>query len=432
MNKADHSLYTQEIINSIIVTGSVARELSDDMKRQLIDKLYENAVNKGIIWKGAGKDNRWKFRNCKGKIVAKTTEAAIKKAYLEDLVERDKLGNIDMTFAELFQLWLRYKHEGVGIGPKLLSPSTYKRYLNDYKKYIAGTAFDEMKIGCITPIDIEEFFMGMVKKFEMGKQSHKNVAGYVKGAFRYARKKRILSPDPFEDADLSMSYARCKDTKKPTEQVVMTADGVRRLLSVVYDHEVRNESYMPDYAIELSCHTGMRVGELAGLNWSSVKEDGIHIDFSEHRYDYEDKPSEYLVGEPKKGKHRVFPMTDEMKELFSRIRKIQKKYGIESEYVFEGPEGRYSARKIGQAMARRCSEAGLSCKCIHGMRKTVSSHLRTKLPRATVAELMGHLPETNENFYNFDITELEYKKNMVSELWNESFKPRESCVLEKV
>ena len=51
---------------------------------------------------------------------------------------------------------------------------------------------------------------------------------------------------------------------------------------------------------------------------------------------------------------------------------------------------------------------------------------------ATVAELMGHLPETNENFYNFDITELEYKKNMVSELWNESFRPREFCVLEKV
>lgn len=130
MKKSESALYTQETINGIIGNGSVARELSDDMKRQLIDKLYENAVNKGIIWKGAGKDNRWKFRNCKGKIVAKTTEAAIKKAYIEDLAEKDSLGSIDMTFAELFQLWLRYKHKGVGIGPKLLSPSTYKRYIS--------------------------------------------------------------------------------------------------------------------------------------------------------------------------------------------------------------------------------------------------------------------------------------------------------------
>lgn len=432
MKESESALYTQETINGIIVTGSVAREMSDDMKRQLIDKLFEEAVNKGIIWKGEGKDKRWKFRNCQGKLVAKTTEDAIKKAYIEDLTEKDKLGSRNMTFAELFQLWLNYKHEGVGIGPDLLSPSTYKRYLNDYKKYIAGTAFDGMKIGSITPIDIEEFFMGMVRRFKMGKQCHKNIAGYVKGAFRYARKKRILTPDPFEDTDLSMSYARCNDNKKPIEQVVMTADGVRKLLSVVYDHESRNESYMPDYAIELSCLTGMRVGELAGLKWSSVRTDGMHIDYSEHRYDYEDKLSEYLVREPKGNKHRVFPMTDEMKELFSRIKRIQKKYGIESEYVFEGTEGRYSARKIGQAMARRCSKAGLTCKCIHGMRKTVSSHLRTILPRATVAELMGHLPETNENFYNFDITEMEYKKNKVSEMWKESFKPHESCVHEKV
>ncbi len=432
MSRSYHFLYTQELINSIIGTGSVAQEMSDDMKRQLIDKLYETAVNNGSVWKGEGKDKRWKFRNCQGKIVAKTTEDAIKKAYLEDLAEKDTLGTIDMTFAELFQLWLRYKQAGVGIGSDLLSPSTYKRYLNDYKKYISGTAFDGMKIGSITPIDIEEFFIDMVKRFGVGKQCHKNIAGYVKGAFRYARKKRILTPDPFEDADLRMSYAHCKDSKKPTEQVVMTADGVRKLLSVVYDHESRDEAYMPDYAIELSCFTGMRVGELAGLKWSSVRTDGIHIDHSEHRYDFEDKPSEYLIGEPKNEKHRVFPMTDEMMELFHRIRSVQKMHGIESEFVFEGTEGRYTARKIGQAMARRCSKAGLSCKCIHGMRKTVSSHLRTKLPIATVAELMGHLPETNENFYNFDITEMDYKKNMVSEMWTESFKPHEAGISGKM
>ncbi len=63
MSRSYHFLYTQELINSIIGTGSVAQEMSDDMKRQLIDKLYETAVNNGSVWKGEGKDKRWKFRN---------------------------------------------------------------------------------------------------------------------------------------------------------------------------------------------------------------------------------------------------------------------------------------------------------------------------------------------------------------------------------
>ncbi|MCR5023369.1 MAG: hypothetical protein K6A90_03420, partial [Lachnospiraceae bacterium] len=103
-----------------------------------------------------------------------------------------------------------------------------------------------------------------------------------------------------------------------------------------------------------------------------------------------------------------------------------KKHGIESEYVFEGINGRYTARKISQAMNRRCEKAGLICKSLHGMRKTVSSHLRTMLPRATVAEMLGHLDETNDGFYNFDIMEMDYKKQKVSEFRNESFKPHET------
>ena len=426
MKKTNPVLYTQETINCIIDIGSVAQEMSDEMKRQVMDSLFKEAVDNKIVWKGKGKDQRWKFRDHAGKIVAKTTEEAIKKAYIEALAEKEKYGRADMTFGALFKLWLDYKHEGVGIGSGLLSPSMYKRYVNDHKKYIAGTDFDEMRLCDITPIDIENFFMGIAKDFNMGKQAFKNMRGYVKGAFSFAKKKRILTTDPFEDSDLSKCFAQCKKGSKPVCESVFPADGVRKLLALVYESEKKDELYMPNYAIELACFTAMRVGELAGLKWSAVRPNEIYIEASEHRYDFVDGPSVFLVGEPKNEKHRRFPMTKEMVDLFNRIHKVQKKHGIESEYVFEGINGRYTARKISQAMNRRCEKAGLLCKSLHGMRKTVSSHLRTMLPRATVAEMLGHLDEINDGFYNFDIMEMDYKKQKVSEFWNESFKPRET------
>lgn len=49
--------------------------------------------------------------------------------------------------------------------------------------------------------------------------------------------------------------------------------------------------YMPDYAIELALLTGMRVGEIAALHWSDIDNKHIHVDFSEHRIDYKDRPS---------------------------------------------------------------------------------------------------------------------------------------------
>lgn len=48
---------------------------------------------------------------------------------------------------------------------------------------------------------------------------------------------------------------------------------------------------MPDYAIELALLTGMRVGEIAALHWSDIDNKHIHVDFSEHRIDYKDRPS---------------------------------------------------------------------------------------------------------------------------------------------
>ena len=42
---------------------------------------------------------------------------------------------------------------------------------------------------------------------------------------------------------------------------------------------------------------------------------------------------------------------------------------------------------------------------IHGIRRTVSSYLNQTLPTRTVANMLGHLPQTNEACYQYDMSE---------------------------
>ena len=162
--------------------------------------------------------------------------------------------------------------------------------------------------------------------------------------------------------------------------------------------------YMPDYAIELAILTGMRVGELAALHWTDIDNDFIHIDYSEHRLDYSDKPSELIIGEPKNGKHRTLPLTDDIKTVLSKVKALGLKG--KDNFIFVHEDGtRYTAHDISCAVDRRASEAGIKKTSIHGIRRTVSSLLNTVLEQKAVADMLGHSEKVNEQHYNYSTAE---------------------------
>ena len=63
-----------------IITFEEMQKKYDEMK---YDYILKDAKEKRIIWKGDGKDTRWKFRNSENKIVARKEEKDIDEAYLE-------------------------------------------------------------------------------------------------------------------------------------------------------------------------------------------------------------------------------------------------------------------------------------------------------------------------------------------------------------
>ncbi len=321
-----------------------------------------------------------------------------------------------MTFQALFKEWVEYKKNFCMVKNihKGISPSTIRRYQRDYNNYIDGSDLALLKITSVTPIKLETILGDIVESNEMIESCASNVIGYVRQAFSYARRAGYIKEDPcqFMDRRLILSRSCMKKPQNDSDRVLTIAELVA-LRSSVKEHEKRHPGYMPDYAIELATMTGMRVGEIAALEWKAVDDGYIHVDQSEHRLDYEDRKSELIIGEPKNQKHRMIPLTDEMRELFSRVKSL----GFEGEFVFTKEDGtRCTGHDIGCAIDRRASEAVIKKTSIHGVRRTVSSILRTKLPARVVANMLGHLEQTNENHYNYDFYEDDEKIEALSSI----------------
>jgi len=312
-----------------------------------------------------------------------------------------------LLFSELYAEFVEYKKKFINANnrKRSISPSTIRRYERDYEKYIKPLSLASTPINKITTPQLEVMLTDMIKNNNMAEKSASNVISYICQAFGFARRSEYITKDPAETLDRLLLLSFCKFTpKKADDERILTSKEMYLLKCAVLQHEQNYPLYMPDYAIELAQLTGMRVGELAALHWSDICPDFIHIDYSEHRLDYSDKPCELIIGEPKNGKHRLLPLTDDIRALLAKIKAL----GLKSkdDFIFIHEDGRrYTAHDISCAIDRRASEAGIKKTSIHGIRRTVSSQLNTILPQRAVADMLGHSERVNEQHYNYSTAE---------------------------
>ncbi len=401
-----HNLFQSFISRGIIELDDVIGSDEEAIMKTILDKVHKYSISRaknGQFVTYVRDETQPTGR----RQVRKATKKELYRYLLEFYGISDKNAPGAMRYGELYHDWVDYKRQFIDAPNKKkgLSPTTIRRYERDYDNYIKGTKLDKLPIHALTPVTLERLVVDIIENRELTDRCAGNLIGYIHQSFQYARRSRYISEDPSEYIDRTLILSRCRSAApKPDEERVLTISELTMLLDAVQAHEAKHPDYMPDYAIELSSMTGMRVGELAALKWTSVDEDFIHVDYSEHRLDYADRPSELVIGEPKNQKHRLIPCTEGMRILFEKIRAL----GMTSEegYIFVREDGsRYTGHDIGCALDRRAREAGIKKTSIHGIRRTVSSYLNQTLPTRTVANMLGHLPQTNEACYQYDMSE---------------------------
>jgi integrase len=130
----------------------------------------------------------------------------------------------------------------------------------------------------------------------------------------------------------------------------------------------------------IALRSGMRQGEIRGLQWSSV--DWLNRSVTvRHSLDNHSK----ALLSPKNSRIRHIPMdTDVYETLYRRKR--------ETGYVFLAGDGRpFSNYRVNYAITKLCKEARLRKIGWHTLRHTFASHLAMRgVPLPAIKELMGH------------------------------------------
>jgi integrase len=126
--------------------------------------------------------------------------------------------------------------------------------------------------------------------------------------------------------------------------------------------------------------TGMRQGELKGLQWSSIDWLNRSVIVRHSRCDYRKE-----IGPTKNNRERPVPLdTDVYEMLHSRKRSTG--------YVFLDTDGEpFDHKRLDRRMEKICKEAGLRRITWHILRHTFASHLAMRgVPLHVVQQLLGH------------------------------------------
>lgn len=396
LNRVLQSAAAQGILN----IGDV--EAVMHMTRNQILKKYH-------YWQGA--NGKWFVKlpdkDGKKKLVKRSTQEAIEDTIIEFDKEYAAADRTTATFEDVYYMW-REVHD------QLVVEKSARKYDTDYERFFKDTAFSKMDVKKITDDDVLIFMRNSIERYKLSKEAARKLYGYITNTIFTARKNKLTTDNPVEFIKTKDFYKWCTDRIKSEEESVVSDDDMEKLYDRLQQDHSENPNYIPSYAVELAMLTGMRVGELAALSWDRITDQYILIDRSE-KSDSTEK--NFWIDKTKNGKARKFPVTSEIKQLLNRIKEIEIEYNYFCEWVFANETGRIHKNILSYCIKNKCRQLKIKQRGIHALRKTLNSNMRCNGVSATVAaSLLGHSTAVNEKYYTFDVTSLDEKTRIVSEI----------------
>lgn len=392
----------QELEKYGIINKSDVLEQLEKMKTQeLLNKhTYE-------IWEG--KDGKWRTYlpdPKKGRrLIKKTKRENVEKEIINYYKKEDQ--DKVKTFKDCYLHW-RSVHD------ELVSDNSVYRYETDYKRYFDKTKFENMEMTDIKEDDIVLFMLNKIKELKLCQKACKTLFWYISSVCLNALKNKVIVENPCLFLSANKFYQYCTVHERKREKVLVSDYEMNMLFEQIYDDYNNQPEYIPTYAVHLAIMTGMRVGEISALTWDSIYDNFILIEKSEK---YNRKTKEYYVADTKNKKVRKFPLTDEIKSLLDKVKRVEMENGYLTKWVFSNEDGRVHAPVISSCVKNKCRQLGIEEKGIHAFRRTLNSKMRcNNVPAVVASEIMGHTESVNDEYYTYDITDMDTKRDIISQI----------------
>lgn len=335
------------------------------------------------------------------------TQAKIELAkFVAEVEQGTVIEGKSITFKEFTEIWKR------DYGSKELAPSTYRRYLGMLESRILPY-LGHFKLDKIKPTDIMKFYDMLDKDTQIRRIKSNN--GYR--TLKPLSQKTILEHHRLIRAMLHKAVYWQLLFNNPCERVQPPRS--RKPKRRYYDdeqckillsnlNELSTENIKYKVAITLTVFTGVRLGELMGLEWSD-------IDFTNGIVSI-NKSSQYLADKgvftktPKTESsirdvaipNFVVSLLEEYKSWYEEQKSIYGELWIDSDRLFVQSDGKpMHPSTISKWFVKFVKEIGLPVINFHGLRHTNATLLISQnIDVAVVAARLGHAQITTTfNFY---------------------------------
>lgn len=262
-----------------------------------------------------------------------------------------------MTVHEMIDRWIDAR-------PSRTAPRTIEGYRDIARRHILP-AIGDRKLSKLRPKHIDQLLDSLADRPRTAQMARM----VIRAACRMAVEEGHLESNPTDKAKVIDHEAE--------DPVWWTPFEVREFLDVAKAHK---DPHLMVWQLALC--TGLRRGELIGLRWQDVRQDGLHI--CNQRTLIGGK----LVDAPPKTKtsRRVIPMTPELAGLVDQMRRERTKRRRISPYVVDMTPG-----GLRRALKRAVEAAGVRDIKLHGLRHTAASMaVRRGVPLRVVQQLLGH------------------------------------------
>ena len=418
--------------------GTMNERDQKDLERMMNSIKKEVFIaQKGIkIWKGDGKDGRWKanLKLDNGKWVS------IRRANREELIELvyDRIvleDHIDVTFETEYNKWRKRRLMSAEAGE--IQYGTISVDDIYWEKYYKGSKLVSKMLTEITSLDIEDFInknLAAAKRQgnQMNKAKYFNMIHIANSVMKLACKERIITDNPclFIYDDIKKALSKKRYEKDDRERVIGYSDfeKIKAYLDKLHAEDPKDVRVM---AYMLYTTIGCRLGEALALQWSDCNisfDDDSGVSYLAIRdtihYNYEMKEDgcltingETLKGTTKTGAVRYLPITDSIRNILTMVKDAQRFMGmINPEFVFADRKGRKTERSLSQFVSKVNRHLGINRKGVSCVRRTCASIMGHKEHDPKIlASILGHSVEVDKYYYQYDMSETDKKMRLLGE-----------------